>query len=511
MKRIIILCLSLALLACVPTPEEEFVVNKGDDVVERKLNATPKPFSDAPKAAADASDPYAADPQISNAEPTLTAQSFPDRWDAAPVEVLEGFTIAAKADVITKADGLYPVYRTSGATFSKEQAMTFAERMLGEPAAAGNAVMTKAEWGEQLQAYLDRVAEWEQWVAAGKPDWGDREETGYTPEEVDAQTKWYMEQINNAPDERTSDPVRDYSLIQPRTESMYTLADGTAAYIVYYEDSIEISRTAARGLVYRESNYENDKRYHVPTADLWQPVTMDRETAEAMLDLALRQLDLADFSIRSAQKANLREVESEGLHVRCVTTGWSFELHRNPGGYPAPVGAFQPSQELEYGLDEGGAVTKPIHAESIIVLIDENGLQYLMYECPKQIIGVANPNVELLPWEDVRDRVIKSLTMCYPAKSFRENMGVDEIPLEIYRLMLTTFTIQVKNSADYYEMPCWLVYYDGEMIPAFRKMGFDEDWIRDTLERDRNDLLLTHEVLILNAVDGSIVHTEQGY
>ena len=44
MKRISLILLSLALLAaCVPTPETEFVVNKGDHTAEQKINATPKP------------------------------------------------------------------------------------------------------------------------------------------------------------------------------------------------------------------------------------------------------------------------------------------------------------------------------------------------------------------------------------------------------------------------------------------------------------------------------------
>ena len=47
MKRFLILLLSLALLACVPTPEEEFVVNKGDGVLTEKIAEKPvaeKPF-----------------------------------------------------------------------------------------------------------------------------------------------------------------------------------------------------------------------------------------------------------------------------------------------------------------------------------------------------------------------------------------------------------------------------------------------------------------------------------
>ena len=48
MKRLIPFCLSLLLLAsaaCLPTPTEEYVVSKADNVLEQKLNATPKPIT----------------------------------------------------------------------------------------------------------------------------------------------------------------------------------------------------------------------------------------------------------------------------------------------------------------------------------------------------------------------------------------------------------------------------------------------------------------------------------
>ena len=40
MKRILPLLLLCLLLACVPTPEQEFVVNKGDSIAEQKINET---------------------------------------------------------------------------------------------------------------------------------------------------------------------------------------------------------------------------------------------------------------------------------------------------------------------------------------------------------------------------------------------------------------------------------------------------------------------------------------
>ena len=98
MKRIIMFCLMFSLLAaCQPTPEQEFVINKGDNTVEQQLNATPGPDSSS----------------------IAARQSFPDRWDEDPIAENEHLVVRAAADVRTKSDGLYPVYRTRSNAVTK--------------------------------------------------------------------------------------------------------------------------------------------------------------------------------------------------------------------------------------------------------------------------------------------------------------------------------------------------------------------------------------------------------
>jgi hypothetical protein len=53
----------------------------------------------------------------------------------------------------------------------------------------------------------------------------------------------------------------------------------------------------------------------------------------------------------------------------------------------------------------------------------------------------------------------------------------------------------VKDSDDFYEMPCWVVFFTWNNAQA--------------AQRDNPQIM--QEALILNAVDGSIVHTEYGY
>ena len=68
------------------------------------------------------------------------------------------------------------------------------------------------------------------------------------------------------------------------------------------------------------------------------------------------------------------------------------------------------------------------------------------------------------------------------------------IPCTVYRLLLTTCTVRVKDSDDFYEMPCWVVFFT---------------W-NDAQAANQDNPQFVQEALILNAVDGSIVHGEYG-
>ena len=60
--------------------------------------------------------------------------------------------------------------------------------------------------------------------------------------------------------------------------------------------------------------------------------------------------------------------------------------------------------------------------------------------------------------------------------------------------------MRIKDSDEYYEMPCWVLFFDGLLhMPEEARM------------KDREDRGLTHDALLLNAIDGSIIHPDYGY
>ncbi|MBR4906679.1 MAG: hypothetical protein IKZ44_07455 [Clostridia bacterium] len=491
MKRMIIVFLALSMLvACVPTPEHEFIVNKGDSTVEDKINAAPKPAEDTVQQEGAASgDPVA--PVDAPTQPQL----FPDRWDEDVVQINDRVSISVHADVIQKADGLYPVYRTKDVLMSEERAQEIVSKILDKPVEVYASEPTKEDYQNELKAYLDEIAAWEEWLANGKQE--DRDETGFTPEKIEEKTNWFMEQIQKAPDKLEARKVSDYSGLHTRSESIYTLQCGEKAFVTLYDHRMSVYKGCeGLGQIYRESHYIEDKEEGESNAKYWKDVTMERADAEAILDAALTSLGMTEYKVSAAERACLLE-HKKGGGKQYRTNGWMFVLAHNPAGYPTSNLSWHPSPYLSYGSDESFAASETIKTEDLIIFVNEDGVQSFSFSNPREIVGLSNANVELLPFEDVKRIAKNTLAMCVPYDIIGEN----KTNLEIYKAMLTTYTLHVKDSDEYYEMPCWALFFDGLWAgdsEAFRLKS-----------RETNGTI--HEVLLINAIDGSIIHTKYGF
>ena len=85
--------------------------------------------------------------------------------------------------------------------------------------------------------------------------------------------------------------------------------------------------------------------------------------------------------------------------------------------------------------------------------------------------------------------------MCLPY----DNIGERSVNVEIYKALLTTYTLRVKNKSGYYAVPCWALFFDESRRNA------------ESRQRLRESLIEVHDVLLLNAIDGSIIHPDYGY
>ena len=472
MKKICMVILSVLLLctACQPTPEVEFVVNKGDDVVEEKLAAN--------------QDGAAGEGR----------QTFPDRWDQGPMTVNDRLTLTAQAEVIQREDGLYPVYRTRQHMVTQEEVAALVKHLLAPPVSVTIPVDTKADLLQSYQEWLDDLEEQQAWVAAGKPQDGvDRDEAVMSAEEIDRISKEYQRLIAEAPDELSTTPVSDYSSLKLNDGArVYELTDGTKATVEAMADSsyvcVEVFKgCSGSGYIYYQ--YTHDRERELGEIKPFLTVKMSREAAEEILQRELEQLGLSEFTVARAAPANLC-VMGRNDTQRPQSAGWGFQLRRSCGGYPLSAVSFMDSRALLYGDQNALAYNRPIPDEMLEVFVDENGLQAFRYLNPKDVVSLESENVELLPFEQVQLRIRNAL-----ATGIGTSKLDQAIPYTVYRLLITPCTVRVKDSEDWYEMPCWVAFFtwnDGQAALI-------------------DNPQVMQEALIINAVDGSIVHGEYGF
>jgi hypothetical protein len=486
MKRIIIVCLVLALLvACQPTPEQEFVVNKGDDTVEQKLNET---------AGTDA-----------NAQIGVGRQSFPDRWDEEPLVEKDRLIVRVHADVHTRADGLYPVYRSRATEITQETIETVAVKFLDKPTAAADALMTKDDWSRELQHFLDDRARYEEWAAAGKPDgWNDVDEYEWTPEEIERETNRYMEKIKNAPDTLTSQAVNNYSGLEKGKGQSFKLASGETAWIFWSAGSYVIAKGCKiNPILYPYDRYQDDLEWKEGNYKQWIEPSISREQAEATAISELERLGYTGFAVSKASQTTL--LDGHGSPTS-VAGGWQLVLRRDYGGYPQLARDVYASLDLQYGSDDAFVTSPHIEQEQFRLLVSEDGIRYLNYSGPKDISGLISANVELLPFDEIQTRIKNAMTTCFPYERWATDPNEDPRPVEaeIYELHLSSFTVHAKDSSDYYEMPCWIVVFD--WISYVSTPWMTQEYMQEFRSDPGHG-----DCLIINAVDGSIVHEDFGY
>ena len=200
-----------------------------------------------------------------------------------------------------------------------------------------------------------------------------------------------------------------------------------------------------------------------------------------MKELARAGLD--GFRAGAGQKTSL--MDFFGDRHRYVESGWMFTLTRDFGGYPLLSMPFT-SVNLDYGA-AADAYNAPILSESLTVFVNENGIRALSFGNPKSVVGLVNGNVELLPFEEAKTRIKNALSVCFPIAYYREHG--EHVTLEIYRIVLATQTLRAKDSDEFYEMPCFVVYFD----------------CNDLEKAERDNPIYSHSAIVINAVDGSTV------
>lgn len=457
MKRILcVLFLSLLLVACLPTPDEDFVVNKADGTLDEIIHATAAPDGSAlmtfePTAAP--TDDAAPTEPMQTAAPMRTV-TWTDSFSVAAA--MDRLTVTVDASVQMPESGIAPVYRCTFAPPDQTTASALTSLFFGD---------SRVFLAERTKTKSFYKAEMERIVFEKE-----RETEERNREEWDRLLKQASQAYGDAPEDIT--PVPWDGGFGGAFDLMAEKPDGTYRYLsanergISYTDAIETPNTVPG---------RNPK---------FAPETQEERDAYG---LAVRVLEALHID------AELAALYPTDAMIRAFGTstvdGYYLYFYPRYGGLPATLDA---SARSFHGFDNaeeaagGSAVdvySVSYEPETIEFLISNGTLVRFRYVRPAHILRTENEAAQLLPLSKVQE-----LFKDYIGKTTYVQKG-EPLTLHMHTVRLTMQRCPIENNAtEFYLLPAW------EFLASVDSgNAFTDAYLKNVC------------VLRINALDGSIL------
>ena len=417
MKRTLcILCALLAVLpplsACQPTPEEDVVVNKGDGTMEAAV-------------AAPAAAPY--------------RYEAPERW--VETFTARDQTVRIDAGVEVPDDEYHPVLLVERRSFDAQQAVDYYTALFGEGVELRENQYSYAEVLTDLQNTMKGM------FVEIDPETGEQIWAPYEGQEEEIARLQQL--LAKTPAEDTFVPLTAEAMPFPLTEGMLRLPDGSSRYVYCTGTLCRIRRF--RSVVTHNENWvmQGEATPGEPAHAL-ENIRITEEEAVAMGDEVVAALGVAD-ELRLGSIIRARGVEDYTHQV--LGEGYLLDYVLCPEGtIPYHYDRYVESSSLR--LPEEEEYARPWPQEALEMLVTEDGVLALAWTVPQRVAGVANENVQLLPFEEIQQH-IRDLINIGAAERRYEN---DEGDLLISRVVLGAVVQRIPYETEAaYLAPVWIV------------------------------------------------------
>ena len=417
MKRTLcILCALLAVLpplsACQPTPEEDVVVNKGEGTMEAAV-------------AAPAAAPY--------------RYEAPERW--VETFTARDQTVRIDAGVEVPDDEYHPVLLVERRSFDAQQAVDYYTALFGEGVELRENQYSYAEVLTDLQNTMKGM------FVEIDPETGEQIWAPYEGQEEEIARLQQL--LAETPAEDTFVPLTAEAMALPLTEGMLRLPDGSNMYP--YVTSSRWAFNRYRMIVVQNENWvmQGEATPGEPAHAL-ENIRITEEEAVAMGDEVVAALGVAD-ELRLGSIIRARGVEDYTHQV--LGEGYLLDYVLCPEGtIPYHYDRYVESSSLR--LPEEEEYARPWPQEALEMLVTEDGVLALAWTVPQRVAGVANENVQLLPFEEIQQH-IRDLINFGAAERRYEN---DEGDLLISRVVLGAVVQRIPYETEAaYLAPVWIV------------------------------------------------------
>ena len=404
MKRVSAIILLFAmLLGCVPTPEQEIVINKGDNYMEDQILTS-----------------------AAHAEQTFTPVIFPDHW----TDLIPGpfdTSIPIDAEIITSGQTSFPVRLVEPRVFELEELKVIVNKMI--PSIEGYRISGEytSEDYDRIVAALTRIGNQE----SAKEVFNEKQE---------------KERISEK-DAFTFNPELPLSLscnlVVLKESKTYDCAEVTAT-----ENSIQI-KTHYEGMIHGESVLSEDGSYEGEGPINVNP-PMSKQSAQETADAFLSELRIEGFAVGDAIKARY----FDSINFQEISQGWVLTYVKTYEYYPIDATKYDGLNGNVLKIDED--IFRPeIQSEQIQIYVDDKGVSSFKWYYPMDTLKTINENVSLLSMEELQNRIKQVFRL---SLQWQENSRPYYGQYRIKKLILTATIQPRKNNVNqYWLLPTWVV------------------------------------------------------
>lgn len=436
---LLVLVALAALAACQPTPEEEVVQNRKDGTLEQVITATAAPTY-APE------EKYAA----------------PEKW----AEELEfrGEKIYIDADIEVPDGNAFEVLTITINEFDKENALDMAQCLLGENLELR---MQERSYDELLVDLQDKQKGWfvdldeETGEAIWEPYEGQEEEIRELKELL-AQTS--PEESFVTLDKKIDFPVGTVLLKTEEGERWYWKCFPQGFYLWKNRKSL----IQWESVVMDGNAYPGEKGHALEVTGITEEEAIEKAKA------FIAPLQRAEMQVAEVEKARILE----NYTYNVLSTGYYIKFVGNPANtIPCLYLNYSGNHALHFSEDSDMEYGVHWVQEEMDIFVSEEGVESFSWSFRKKVVGVANENATLLPFEQIQERIRTLLE--YGVREGNNN------PIHITRIVLGSAIQRVANQGDEaFMVPTWMVF-------------FTTDW--DMEEKLQDSLLM------ISALDGSYI------
>lgn len=462
MKKLlcILLCLlTLALCACLPTPEEEYVVNKGDDLAEDKINSTALPVVSPDPAETGEPSPW---------KDSAGQAVFPERWeDNIRTDYKE---MMISADVVTSGMKSYPVQLVRKRDFTSDETARMAGYLFRNETVTG--------WRSGTSPSREYLMEAMRLVTDS--DMSEKEKAELL-EELD-----HALSVTSVTDADVT-PCKSLDEIPLSGIGVTVFTESGGGMLHLLNGVFEASTTGLNAPPRIKSGWApNDP----DTPEFSAEISL--EEAEAEAEAFFTAMELEGFELYFSDEAicindYTREVRS---------TGWELRFIRSFGYVPFSVSQYDDSNMFDL-VDDAAEFSEPVREETVWLYVTGSGIGRIRFSNPYELVATVNENVQLYDFNELTSRIKLLFTAAINSPYQSEGYYVLE------DMILTVVPQLKKDSADYYMVPVWVCRI-GEYVSLGDGLGVSHFYIPG---EQAFDGWLT---VAFNAIDGTRVSLPQG-